>query len=246
MNPIEEFKKEREQSIYQMSNDEYLKKLTSEWVLAISKYKYGYNFKWLGRPIIQLPTDIIALQELIWEVKPDLIIETGIAHGGSIIFSASMLELLGGDRQVIGIDIDIRKHNRAEIEKHPMFKRITMIEGSSTDDSVVAQVGKYVNSKNSVMVILDSCHTHEHVLKELEVYNKFVTEGSYIVVFDTSIEFSPDESFTDRPWGVGNNPWTAVQEFLKCNDKFIIDKSIQDKLLFTSAIDGYLKRVKRI
>ncbi len=244
MDPIKEFNNERQQAIEEMRKDPHLAKLSSDWLLASSRYNYVRNFKWLGRPIIQIPTDIVALQELIWEVGPDLIIETGIAHGGSIIFSASMLEILGGDRHVIGIDIDIRKHNRIEIEKHPMTKRITMLEGSSIESDIVNQVKEYAKNKKSIMVFLDSCHTHDHVLRELQIYSQFVTEGSYIVVFDTIVEFLPSELNSDRPWGSGSSPWTAVQEFLKENDSFCVDKSIQDKIILTAAVDGYLKRVK--
>lgn len=242
MNPIEEFNKERQENILGLSEDKDLKKLSLDWLKDIGRHKYVYNFNWLGRPIIQLPTDVFALQELIWEVKPDLIIETGIAHGGSIIFSASMLELIGGDGIVAGIDIDIREHNRLEIEKHPMFNRITMIEGSSIDIAVIRKVRELAADKKRVMIFLDSCHTHEHVLKELELYSEFVTLGSYIVVFDTIIDFVP-ASKNIRPWGVGNNPWTAVQEFIKNNRQFTIDKTIPDKLLLTAAVDGFLKRV---
>lgn len=184
------------------------------------------------------------MQEIIWNVKPDLIIETGIAHGGSLIFYASMLELLGGDGKVLGIDIDIREHNRREIEKHPMFKRITMIEGSSVDKTVVETVRKYAQGKKRVLVCLDSLHTHDHVLQELEAYSSLVTIGSYCVVFDTIVEDLPDEFSADRPWGKGNNPKTAIWEFLKQNDRFVIDKKIENKLLITVAPNGYLKCVK--
>lgn len=206
--------------------------------------KYSYNFSWLGRPIIQYPQDIMAMQELIWQVKPDLIIETGIAHGGSLIFYASMLELLGGDGELIGIDLDIREHNRIEIEKHPMYKRIEMLEGSSTDPEIIDSVKELAKGKKSVMVVLDSNHTHEHVLEELRLYSPFVTVGSYCVVFDTIVEDLPDDFFSDRPWGKGNNPKTAVHEFLKENDSFEIDDNVENKLLITVAPDGYLKRIK--
>ncbi len=217
---------------------------TLKWIIESAQKRYTYNFSWLGRPIIQFPQDIIAMQEIIWSVKPDLIIETGIAHGGSLIFYASMLELLGGDREVLGIDIDIREHNRIEIEKHPMYKRIKMIEGSSIDEKVVSNVKDLSENKKSVLVALDSNHTHEHVLQELKVYSPLVTKGSYLVVFDTIIEDMPDDSFPDRPWGKGNNPKTAVSEFLRTNDNFIIDREIVDKLLITTNPDGYLKRIK--
>ena len=208
------------------------------------RYLYSYNFKWLGRPIIQFPQDIIATQEIIWDVKPDLIIETGIAHGGSLILSASVLEILGGEGQVLGIDIEIREHNRLEIEKHPLFKRITMLEGSSIDDEIFKQVKELTKNKNKIMVILDSNHTHEHVLSELTLYSPLVTKDSYLIVMDTVIEDMPDSFFPDRPWNKGNNPKTAVWEFLKKNDRFKIDKSIENKLLITVAPDGYLKCIK--
>ena len=239
-----DFQKRNKELIENMSQDSGLKKLTRDWFTGSSKYEYSYHFSWLGRPIIQFPQDIIAAQEIIWSVQPDLIIETGIAHGGSLIFSASMLELVGGNGQVLGIDIDIREHNRIEIEKHPMFRRITMIEGSSIDDSVLEKVHDFAKGKERVLVFLDSNHTHEHVLREMELYSPLVTKGSYLVVFDTVVEDMPDGSFADRPWGKGNNPKTAVWEFMKTNDRFEIDKKIDNKLLITVAPDGYLKCVK--
>lgn len=226
------------------AHDKEIKKTVTSFINNTAKYKYTYNFTWLGRPIIQLPQDIIAMQEIIWQVKPDLIIETGIAHGGSLIFHASMLELISDDGQVLGIDIDIREHNRVEIEKHPMFKRITMIQGSSIDDSIAQQVYDFAKDKNRVLIVLDSNHTHDHVLKELQLYSSLVTNGSYLVVFDTVIEDMPEGFFPDRPWGKGNNPKTAVWEFLKTNDRFEIDKEIENKLLITVVPDGYLKCIK--
>ena len=227
-----------------MTKDKKIIELGRLFIKETLKYKYSYNFSWLERPIIQFPQDIIALQEIIWRIKPDLIIETGIAHGGSLIFYASMLELIGGRGKVLGIDIDIRKHNRKEIEKHKMFKRIKMIEGSSVDEKVAKRVEKIVKKHKKVMVCLDSLHTHSHVLKELNLYSRFVSKGSYSVVFDTIIEYMPKGFFKDRPWDKGNNPATAVKEFLKKNKSFIIDKEIDSKLLITSAIGGYLKRIK--
>ena len=193
-----------------------------------SKYEYSYHFNWLGRPIIQHPQDILALQEIIWEVKPDLIIETGIAHGGSLIFSASILELIGKG-QVLGIDIDIRKHNKQEIEKHSMFKRITMIQGSSIDKNIVKKVKKFAENKKKVLLILDSNHSHKHVLKELNSYSSLVTKGSYIIVFDTIIEEIPEKLIQNRPWSAKDNPKTAVRKFLKNDDRFKIDKKIPKK-----------------
>ncbi len=244
MNQIEQFKRECMRRIRQYGKNKKLLDAARLFVQESTIPKYSYNFTWLGRPIIQYPQDIIAMQEIIWQVKPNLIIETGIAHGGGLIFYASMLELLGGDGQVLGIDIDIREHNRVEIERHPMFKRITMIEGSSIDEDVVQKVRDFAKDKKRVLVALDSMHTHEHVLKELELYSPLVTKGSYLVVFDTIIEDMPDGFFPDRPWGKGNNPKTAVWEFMKNNDRFEIDKEIENKLLITVAPDGYLRCIK--
>ena len=207
-----------------------------------NKAKYSYNFSWMGRPIIQYPQDMIAMQELIWEIKPDLIIETGIAHGGSLIYYASLMELIGKG-EILGIDIDIRDHNRAEIESHPMAKRIKMIQGSAIDEDIIKRVEEIAEGKKTIMVCLDSNHTHDHVLKELELYNKFVSKDSYLIVFDTIVEDMP-ESMYDRPWDVGNNPKTAVWDFLKKNHDFHIDKNIDNKLLISVAPEGYLKRIK--
>lgn len=230
--------------ISDMQSDEKLRRLINKLYLSIARYRYSYNFSWLGRPIIQLPPDIVAMQEIIWQVKPDLIIETGIAHGGSLIFYASILELIGNGGEVVGIDKDIRAHNRIEIEKHPQFKRITMIEGDSIDPSIARQVSCLAESRQSVLVVLDSDHTHEHVLKELKIYSTWVTKGSYLVVFDTLIDDMPEEIYHDKPWGKGDNPKTAVWEFLKETDRFEIDRELESKLLITVAPDGYLKCIK--
>ena len=226
-----------------MQADEELKRLRQKMILKIAAYKYSYNFNWLDIPIIQLPDDILAMQALVWQIKPDVIIETGVAHGGSLIFYASLLELIGKGR-IVGIDIDIREHNRNAIEAHPLAKRISLIEGSSTAKNVVQQVQEFVSAKDTVMVCLDSNHTHEHVLGELKLYSPFVTKGSYLIVFDTIIEDMPDNIFPNRDWGKGDNPKTAVWEFIKGNDRFIIDKETEDKLLFTVAPDGFLKCIK--
>ena len=238
------FKKECEERVNSYPKNEGLMDASASFREQTMDAKYSYNFTWMGRSIIQYPQDIMAMQELIWQVKPDLIIETGIAHGGSLIFYASILELLGGDGLVVGIDLDIRAHNRVEIEKHAMFKRITMFEGSSTGNRILEGVKGLAKDKKSVMVVIDSNHTHEHVLEELRLYSPFVTVGSYCVVFDTIIEDMPEDSFPDRPWGKDNNPKTAVWEFLKDNECFEIDHDIENKLVITVAPDGYLKRVK--
>ena len=243
-NPISEFIEERKQRLEANSNNTSLKAAAKAFNDASNSNQYSYNFSWMGRPIIQYPQDIIAMQEIIWEVKPDLIIETGIAHGGSLIYYASLLELIGKG-EVLGIDIDIRKHNKEEIEKHTMFKRIRMIEGSSISENIVAEVRSIAQGKQNILVVLDSNHTFAHVLRELELYSPLVSLGSYIVVFDTIVEDLPANYFKEmRPWGIGNNPKTAVQEFLKSNNSFIIDDSIDNKLLISVAPGGYLKRIK--
>ncbi|MBB4361484.1 cephalosporin hydroxylase [Bradyrhizobium sp. CIR18] len=249
MSEYEKFKRECATEIAQMGDDGELALATRAWMDRANRAKYSYHFEWMGRPIIQYPQDILAVQEIIWSVKPDLIIETGIAHGGSLIFSASMLELnaiSGGakDAEVLGIDIDIRAHNRAAVEAHPMARRISMIEGSSVAPEVVAAVRAKAAGKRSVLVMLDSNHTHDHVLAELDAFAHLATVGSYCIVFDTVIEDMPADAFTDRPWSRGNNAKTAVCEFLERHPEFEIDKSIQHKLLVTVAPDGYLKRLK--
>lgn len=238
--------------------DPVTEKLVREFVVKTAEHRYTYRFGWLGRPIIQYPQDIVGVQELIWQTRPDLIIETGIAHGGSLILSSSMLALLDmcdaiearepiqpglSRRKVLGIDIDIRPHNRRAIEAHPMSSWIQMIEGSSTDPEVVSQVGQIASGHQRVLVCLDSNHTHDHVLAELEAYAPLVSAGSYCVVFDTVIEDMPADQFPDRPWGPGNNPKTAVREFLATHPEFRIDADIQNKLLITVAPDGYLQRI---
>jgi cephalosporin hydroxylase len=248
MNPTEQFKQECESEIKAQGDNLPLQQLTRSWMDTANSGKYSYHFEWLGRPIIQYPQDILAMQQIIWEVKPDLIIETGIAHGGSLIFSASMLELIatctGSEGEVLGIDIDIRPHNRKAIEEHPLFKRISMIQGSSIAPETIAQVKEKVKNKKRILVCLDSNHTHDHVLAELEAYAPLTTLGSYSVVMDTVIEDMPEGFFPDRPWGKGNNPKTSVWKYLKSHSEFEIDKTIQNKIMITVAPDGYLKRVR--
>lgn len=258
MNEVEKFKAEVVQNIKSLSEDKDVQALSRIWIREISPHKYAYNFRWLGRPAIQFPQDQIALQELIWQVRPDLIIETGIAHGGSLAFSASMLALLDmadaiesgelmnpkvSKRKVLGLDIDIRPHNKNAIESHPMASRIQMIQGSSIDPEIVSQVLDIAKGYNKILVCLDSNHTHEHVLAELEAYAPLTSLDSYCIVYDTAVEDMPAALAGDRPWGPGNNPKTAVWEYLKAHPEFEIDKSIENKLLITVAPDGYLKRV---
>ncbi|MDI9779734.1 cephalosporin hydroxylase family protein [Pseudomonas putida] len=240
--PQQVFAEECQAEILDQGNNAALCELAQTFYNESAKHKYTYHFSWMGRPIIQLPQDMVAMQELIWKLKPDLIIECGIAHGGSIIYYASMMELVGYG-EVLGIDRDIRTHNREAIESHPMFKRISMIEGSSIDPAVVEQVRALAEGKK-VMVVLDSNHTHEHVLAELRAYAPLVSQDSYCVVMDTVVEDMPADAFPDRPWGVGDNPRTAVWAYLKETEDFVIDAEIHDKLLITVARDGYLRRVR--
>lgn len=244
---IQLFREERKEAIEKMSHSEELKSLSKKWILEISKFDYSYNMTWMGVPMLQLSTDIVALQEIIWEVKPDMIIETGLAYGGGIVFFASMMAILGNDGIVVGIDNDLRDHNRKVILNHPMNKYIHLIDGSSVDEQVVETVKELSKDRKKILVVLDSNHTHEHVLKELKSYSELVSLDSYIVVFDTIVEHIADEAIANRetrPWGKGNNPWTATQTFLKENDAFKIDTFIQNKIVLTAAPDGYLKRIK--
>jgi len=267
----DDFDKQKRELIEKASTDHRIKKLSLDWIVRIAPYKYSYNFSILGRPIIQYPQDMVAMQELIWQVKPDLIIETGIAHGGSLILSASMLAMIdyceaaeagkpldpkASRRRVLGLDIDIRAHNRAAIEAHSLAHKIDMIQGSSIAPEIIAQVHEHAKGYERILICLDSNHTHEHVLAELEAYAPFVSSDSYCIVFDTVIEDMPDDMFPDRPWGKGNNPKTAVREYLRrlteegrtaadgASLHFEIDKMIENKLLITVAPNGYLRRVR--
>lgn len=244
MDDREIFYNTRKENIRALGESEKLRKISSDFIEESAPLQYTYNFDWLGLPIIQLPQDIVAVQEIIWKVKPDIIIETGVARGGSLILSASILHILNRDGKVIGIDIDIREHNRKAIIEHPLAFRIHLVQGSSIEKETLEEVKKYITPSDKVLVILDSYHTHEHVLKELELYGPLVGKDSYLVVMDTGIEERPEDFFPDRPWGKGNNPKTAVREFLKTNDRFEIDTQIEKKLLITVAPDGYLKCIK--
>ncbi|QHL90230.1 cephalosporin hydroxylase [Sphingomonas changnyeongensis] len=257
MSPNEQFLVECAKEIELQGANQELRDATTHWMNIANKGKYSYHFQWLGRPIIQYPQDVMALQEIIFAVRPTVIVEAGIAHGGSLILSASLLRLLdlyeaaekgeetisvASKRKVIGIDIDIRAHNRAAIEAHPLSGNITLIEGSSIAPDTVERVKQQVPGDARVLVILDSNHTHEHVLRELEAYAPLVSPGSYCIVFDTVIEDMSDDMFPDRPWGKGDNPKTAVWEYLKHNPEFTIDRSVENKLMITVAPDGFLKR----
>jgi cephalosporin hydroxylase len=256
-NPIEQFAQERRAQVAGYPQDAAFTAQSQAWLEASMRRKYVYNFDWLGRPIIQYPQDMVAMQELVWSTRPDLIIETGIAHGGSLVLSASLLAMLdycdavqGGSmldpkasqRKVLGLDIDIRAHNRAAIEAHPMTHKIEMIQGSSISPEVIAQVQAIARNYQRVMVCLDSNHTHAHVLAELQAYAPLTSVGCYCVVFDTFVEDMPGDLFPDRPWAPGDNPKTAVHEYLKSHRHFEIDTDIPHKLQVTVAPDGFLRR----
>lgn len=258
MNPIRSFEAQVTKNIEELGGNFDAQALSRVWSRETNRNGYTYNFAWQGRPIIQYPQDMVAMQELIWQIKPDLIVETGIAHGGSLIFSASMLAQLDmceaieagkkfdpkvSRRKVLGIDFDIRAHNRTAIEAHPMASRIQMIQGSSIAPEIIEQVHAVTKHYSRVLVYLDSNHTHDHVLAELQAYASLTSVGSYCVVFDTLIEDMPKEMFPDRPWGPGNNPKTAVREYLKSHPEFEVDEQMDHKLLISVAPGGYLKRI---
>jgi cephalosporin hydroxylase len=256
MEPNEIFKLECSTEVEAMGSNAELHLATKVWINAATKAKYSYHFEWLGRPIIQLPQDIVALQEIVWATKPSVIIETGVAHGGSLILSASLLALLdlvdgqhetsaNSTRRVIGVDIDIRQHNRLAIQSHPLGSRINLLEASSTDPNLVSNIRSLLKPEDRVMVILDSNHTEKHVLEELKAYSDLVSEGCYLIVFDTVIENLPPDSFPNRDWGLGNNPWTATRKFLEVDKRFEHDKYFDDKLQITVAPGGFLKRTSK-
>lgn len=253
-----EFEKESKERVASYANEPSFQAASAQFVELSAKLKYMYNLFWLGRPIIQYPQDIVAMQEIVWHVKPDLIVETGIAHGGSLVLSASLLAMIdyceaveagtpldphASQRKVVGVDIDIRSHNREALDAHPLRHKIEMIEGSAVDRSIASRVAAHAKGKKKILVCLDSNHTHEHVLKELELYAPLTSKGSYCIVYDTLIEDMPADAYPNRPWGAGDNPKTAVREYLKSHPEFEIDRHVQDKLQITVAPDGFLKRV---
>jgi cephalosporin hydroxylase len=242
--PAQAFSRERAQHVRDLGDDASLKRLSLQWMMDASRHKYTYNFSWLGRPVIQFPQDLVAAQEIIWRTRPDLIVETGIAHGGSLLFWASLLDLLGGARAAVGIDIEIRPHNRRAILAHPLSRRLELIEGSSANPVVIERVREIASQHRRTMVVLDSHHAHDHVLRELQAYGPLVTPGCYLIVYDTVIEDLPPGFLRDARWDKGNNPKTAVHEYLATTTRFRIDRDIPAKLLITAAPDGYLQCIE--
>ena len=256
--PVSIFTKECKEEINKQSQDQLFLELSQNWMNQSWKHKYTYHFNWLGRPIIQMPQDILALQEIIWNIKPDLIIETGIAHGGSLCLTASLLALLELEemqnnsisqdeiikRKVIGIDIDIRQHNRELIENHFLSDKIEMIESSSVNKDTFNKIKSLSKDYSNILVMLDSNHTESHVLEELNLYSSLISKNSYCIVFDTIVEKMDSEFSKNRPWNKKNSPQSAIQKFLKRNKNFIVDKTIDKKIILSMAPGGFLKKIK--
>lgn len=237
------FEKEVQENVERIGADDAFQRLSRDWTVRSSELRYSYNFKWMGLPIIQLPQDILAMQELIWTVQPDVIVETGVARGGSAVFYASMLELIGKGK-VVSVEFDLRDPNRRALDAHPMRHRLEILDGDAVSDAVVDRVRSFIGPQDTVLVCLDSNHTHAHVLRELQLYAPLVSVGSYLVVFDTVVEILPEPEKKTRPWGPGDNPWTAVQEFLQQDDRFRILEEVDHKLSISYAHNGYLQRVR--
>uniref|UniRef100_A0A6M3IW21 Putative cephalosporin hydroxylase n=1 Tax=viral metagenome TaxID=1070528 RepID=A0A6M3IW21_9ZZZZ len=242
-NPTEEYIAARDEQVRVNMEDRDLRVLTERFFAEMVRSNYGKNFTFTGVPILQLPTDLMVIQELIWNIQPDVVIESGIAFGGGLLFYASVLEVIGKGK-VLGIDIDPRDHNMKVLEKHPLRHRISVVKGSSIDKKIIEATRDYCRD-GKVMVILDSCHSADHVLQELRLYAPLVSVGSYVIVMDTAIEFFFHfDRNQDRPWKPGNSPYSAVQEFMKGNDEFVVDKEVEQRTLLTAAPGGWLRRVK--
>lgn len=239
----EKFEADRLNNAVSLEQDNELQDLAIDLITKSDKHGHAYQWTWLDLPIIQSTEDIIAAQELVWKVKPDVIIETGIAWGGSIVFYASLLQLIGKGK-IVGIDVALPQKNIDKIMAYPFSDRIELIKGSSIDQAIVDQAASHVNSGDTVMLMLDSNHTHEHVLKELEMYAHLVTKDSFIIVSDTVVEDIPPQEHRPRPWGPGDNPKTAVNAFLETADRFVLDPYYNAKALVTFDKGGYIKCVK--
>lgn len=241
----EEFEEYRIQSAQAMAGDTGLRRQALEMLLAADRYSWIHQSNWFGQPVLQLPHDMFALQEIIFKTRPRFIIEIGVAWGGSLLFYSTLMEALGGER-IIGIDIYVPDDLRARIASYgKLSERISWINASSVEQSTVDQVKAIVGDSTEVLVVLDSFHTHEHVLQELRLYSPFVGKGYYLVCFDTYVEEIPEiVENRPRPWGAGNNPRTAVNQFLEEDSRFEVDKLLEAKLLLSLSPGGYLKRVR--
>jgi cephalosporin hydroxylase len=242
-----EFEAHKREMSLALGKDEQAFQHSLNTLVALDKYDYAYLWSWMGVPIIQMPADIMATQEVIWNTKPDVIIETGVARGGSVIFMASLLKVIGKGK-VIGVDIDIRAHNRDSIETHPLSPMITLIEGPSTTAETLAKVKAEIPAGASVMVVLDSDHSRDHVLDELRCYGPLVTEGQYIVVADTLLgrgDMSQTPTKRSKIWYPGDEPYAALNTYLKETDRFETDETLNGKLVLSSSPGGYLKCVRK-
>ncbi len=237
-----EFLQERSRLIENMAADPEATAANLELLTVSDRHGYSYMWDWLGAPIIQMPADIVAMQEIVWRTRPDVIVETGVARGGSAILHSSLLHLLGNNGFVVAVDIDIRPHNRDTIESHPLGGSVRLLEGSSVDEDLLEKIQAMLPAGARVMVVLDSDHTHSHVLQELDAYSRFVTAGMYMVVADTFVEELPEQLHRPRAWGLGDNPCTAVDEFLGKTSEFKLDTSLAKKMLMSSSTAGYLMR----
>ena len=236
-----EFQEWRKKLLGSQSNNLEFQAASSDWMQLAVDNKYSHQFDWLGVPIIQMPEDLIIFQEIVYKTRPDLIIETGVARGGSIIFWASIQKLCGITGKVLGVDVDIRQHARSAINDSNFKDEIDLIEGSSIEDKVVDQVKKIISQHKRIMVVLDSNHTHEHVLSELEIYSKFVSKDCFLLVLDTVIDDLKVDS--TRPWGPGSSPKSAAKEFmLKTSEDFINEQSYENRALLSVAPNGYWRK----
>ena len=239
----DDFEADKRRNARIQSQDRILRDIARDFIIQSDKCGYGYQWTWLGLPVIQMPQDIVLTQEIIWECKPDVIIETGIAWGGSVVLYASILQLIGKGK-VVGVDLNLMDHVTAQIMAYPFSERIHLYKGSSTHPDIVARVRSHIEPGQSVMLLLDSNHTHEHVLAELKLYAPLITKGQFLIVSDTVVDDIPPQGHRPRPWGPGNNPKTALVSYLKSTDRFVVDDYLNSKLMLTYSPEGYCRCVK--
>ena len=240
----DEFLQINEKSAHEMSLDKELQSKAMEVLAEADRHRWIHQTTWMGEPLLNLPQDMFALQEIIWRTRPEFIIEVGVAWGGGMLFEAAQLEILGGQK-VIGIDIFIPPDLRQRLSSHgKLSERLVLIEGDSTSSDTLSQLKELLGGSKKILVILDSNHTHEHVLNELRTYAPLVGNGQYLICGDTIVEYMPPQDHVSRPWGPGNNPATAVKEFLSETDRFVVDDKIDQRLLLSCHPGGYLQAVK--